>query len=287
LRGYNNLADDSLQRDRFAESIAIAERGLELARSRGDRRWEQTLALMIASARVAKGEWDALPPLAGDGLPDTRDALLRLAYLPLLARVQAGRGELTLLERTLELATELGGSSNIEYAATAPVARAIALRALGQSAAALEAAYTVATAGPDVANEDRREAYVEAGLAALAQDDEATVERLIQFVAQLPPAWRSPLLRAGAARFSGLLAARRRDVKTADEHLIAAARDLREIESPFNLAQVLLEHAEALDASGREDEAAPLLTEARAIFERLGASPWLDRIDAISPVVAG
>ncbi len=29
-----------------------------------------------------------------------------------------------------------------------------------------------------------------------------------------------------------------------------------------------------------------MLTEARAIFERLGANPWLERADALRPAVA-
>ena len=32
---------------------------------------------------------------------------------------------------------------------------------------------------------------------------------------------------------------------------------------------------------GRFDEAQPLLDEARAIFERLRATPWLERVDRV------
>ena len=60
------------------------------------------------------------------------------------------------------------------------------------------------------------EAYLEAGLAALELGDEKTIEELIRFVAELPPALRTPLLRSTSARFEGLLASRRGDVKTAD-----------------------------------------------------------------------
>ena len=38
---YNNLADVPLQRDSFAEAVAVAEPGLALAKARGNRRWEQ------------------------------------------------------------------------------------------------------------------------------------------------------------------------------------------------------------------------------------------------------
>jgi class 3 adenylate cyclase/tetratricopeptide (TPR) repeat protein len=284
VRMYNNSADTWLQRDCFADALRVAERGLELARSRGDRHYGQLISLMITTAEVARGRWDALPELDETGLPALPE-LLRRGFLPPLARVQAGRGDHEALRRTLTLATERGKSTNVEYAAGPSVARAIALRALGDPAEALKAAVPIATGGREVANEDRREAFLEAGLAALELGDEPTVQRLIDFVAELPPALRSPLLLAGAARFEGLLAVRRGDIRKADERLLAATRELREIEAPFVLAQVLLDHAELLQGVGREDEAAPLLAEARAIFERLGAQPWLGRIDSLDPVV--
>lgn len=46
------------------------------------------------------------------------------------------------------------------------------------------------------------------------------------------------------------------------------------------LAQVLVEQAELLRGANRDDEAAPMLTEATATFERLGAMPWLQRAQA-------
>jgi hypothetical protein len=52
-----------------------------------------------------------------------------------------------------------------------------------------------------------------------------------------------------------------------------AARLFRELEIPFSLGVTLLEHAEL---TGSETTRA----EAREIFERLGASPWLERASA-------
>jgi tetratricopeptide (TPR) repeat protein len=285
IRQYGNLANIPLQRDRFAEALEQAERGLALAESRGERTQQATLALSVATARVALGRWDDLPPLEADTLPGT-SALLRLGYLPLVARVQSARGDAAGLERTLSLAVAAAGSTNVEWATGPLVARAIALRGLGRDAEALAVALPIAIGGTEVLNEDRREAYVEAGLAALALGDETALERLIAFVAELPPATRSPLLRSGAARFAGLLASRRGDARAAGERLAAAARELDEVEAPFNLAQVQLEHAEVLVAAGHEDEAAPLLAAARATFERLGAAPWLARADDTSNRVA-
>jgi hypothetical protein len=54
------------------------------------------------------------------------------------------------------------------------------------------------------------------------------------------------------------------------------------------LAVTLLEHGEWLAGQGRSEDAASLLTEARVIFERLAARPWVERVDAALPTaVAG
>jgi tetratricopeptide (TPR) repeat protein len=234
---------------------------------------------MIATANFSLGRWDEALEFAGE--LESASELMRLGYLLAVARIQAGRGELDALKRTLELATSEIGSSNTEFANGPVVARAIALNALGSHREALEIALPVALSRSEVANEDRREAYVEAGTASLALDDQPTVERLVAFVADLPPALRTPLLRSGAARFAGLLAARRGDIEQADERLTSAARELRSIESPFVLGQVLLEHAELLHTVARDDEAAHLLAESREIFARLRATPWLQRASAL------
>jgi hypothetical protein len=53
---------------------------------------------------------------------------------------------------------------------------------------------------------------------------------------------------------------------------------MRQIGEPYWLATALLEHAEWLTASDRPDEAAPLLAEAHVVFERLRATPRLERV---------
>jgi hypothetical protein len=45
---------------------------------------------------------------------------------------------------------------------------------------------------------------------------------------------------------------------------------------------VLFEHGEWLVETGRAEDAEPLLAEAREIFERVGAAPWLERLDALA-----
>ena len=56
---------------------------------------------------------------------------------------------------------------------------------------------------------------------------------------------------------------------------------LRELSIPLYLGAVLAEHAELLASVGRETDASALVVEARELFERLRATPWLERVDAL------
>ncbi len=273
---YNNQADIPLQADRYRESIEIAERGAELARSRGERQWQALLEMMIGTCNGALGRWDRLPTL-DDVLAMARDELTLLGYLPIMARVYGARGDREALSRIEAIATTRAGSANVEFSSAPIVAHAMAARAQGRHAEALELALPVAFSAEHIPNEERREAVIEAGLAALAVDDEPTVERLIAHVTAMPPVLRAPLFRATSARFEGLLAARRGDPPAAGQQLSAAVRVLREIEARPHLGQVLLELAEALGAAHDLDGAQAALEEAQAIFRDLGARPWLER----------
>jgi hypothetical protein len=65
-----------------------------------------------------------------------------------------------------------------------------------------------------------------------------------------------------------------------------AEKTFRELAIPFWLAVTLLEHAEWLAMSGQAGEAEPLFAEARPIFQRLRAQPWLERLNRPTPVAA-
>jgi hypothetical protein len=112
-------------------------------------------------------------------------------------------------------------------------------------------------------------------------DLESVARRLDEF-RQRRPADQLPFGVGQARRFEALLAARSGDGQLAEERFRAAAEILREISARFYLAVVLLEHGNWLMASGRTQDAEPLLREAREIFERLGAQPWLKRLNAIA-----
>ena len=83
---------------------------------------------------------------------------------------------------------------------------------------------------------------------------------------------------AQVARFEGRLAARGGGGRSALRSFKAASGILRELPLPWWLAVSLLEQGEALARNGEPAEAGAVLDEAKAIFERLGAEPWLERL---------
>ena len=87
-------------------------------------------------------------------------------------------------------------------------------------------------------------------------------------------------------RVRGNVAAAEGDDETAAEGFALALAAARNLEQPQALAPVLLDYGRWLVDSGRAEEATPLLDEARAIFERMGARAWLNRLDAVATVIA-
>jgi tetratricopeptide (TPR) repeat protein len=119
-------------------------------------------------------------------------------------------------------------------------------------------------------------AFVEALEAAFECGDSDRLEELLVMIESLRPGERPPLLDAHARRFRAKL--------SGDEAgFEAAASRFRKLEMPFWLAVTELEHAERLLELGQVADAEPLLAEAREIFARLEARPWLERATALGP----
>jgi len=119
--------------------------------------------------------------------------------------------------------------------------------------------------------------YFGAAEAAWALEDDSAIESLIRYVAELPPVEATPLMRGEAARFAGLLAAKRGDLDAASERFDEAFALLRELGYRFELAKALLDRGEVLQRAGRPVEATPFIDEARATFAELRARPLLER----------
>jgi hypothetical protein len=115
---------------------------------------------------------------------------------------------------------------------------------------------------------------VEAGLA-LGQAERA--HRMLSLLERTGRGDSTPFLRGQATRLGARLAVA--EGATEDPAFSQAEKVFRDSAMPFWLAVTLLEHAEWLGSAGRAAEAGPLLEEAGEIFERLAATPWIERVD--------
>lgn len=197
------------------------------------------------------------------------DAVFAAATLVVIV---SGRGDEAALERCRSLAAGAVESAYIDRRVCAAIVFAREAIERGAPAEALRH-----TRGellhPSLSGDALRQLYAHAVQAAIAVGDDAAMSELGAFVAELPPARATPMLRAGRARLEAELANRAGDEVAAEQLEDEAISLLRSLGARPLLAQALLERA------GRRDDADALL-EARAIYEDLGAVRWLERLEA-------
>jgi tetratricopeptide (TPR) repeat protein len=284
MRGYYNLAESVMGAARFAEGDALLERGLTLARQRGDRRAERMLLGQSILPLVLLGRWDeavARNALLGDQGDDIWTAQAK----PFLPQILAARGDAAGLQAMLE---QLGAPTDrAEIQWLLQSGRAVILRETGSVQQAVRDAREAALAVLDTALSHVPVLFAEAVESAFAAGDPAVVDDLLERVAALQPAELIPMLDAEATRARARLAAHRGDAAAADQAFRRAIGLFRELDTPFALARTQLEHAELLDGAGRDaDEARALRGEAASAFEALAATPWLERARGAGSVIA-
>jgi tetratricopeptide (TPR) repeat protein len=295
LRAYFNLAELSLQYDRFEEGCEYVDRGLALARRVGSAFWERRL-LGQNYPLYALGEWDLLLDRAGelpiDLLHEERGSYA--AFLLVGPLVHIHRGNLADAHGLFNAFSEVGISADVQERAQHAAGLAAIRLADGDPGGALEAAHDALSMREDLGagSEPFREGYVTAVGAALALDDREELQRLLELIEGIPKGKVPQYLHAHAARVRAQLGSRRGDDEPAEAGFKRASGAFRELGIPLWIGATLLEYGEWLSGRGRGDEAEPLLAEARGIFAELGAAPWLERLDAEAPsatdvVVAG
>jgi class 3 adenylate cyclase/tetratricopeptide (TPR) repeat protein len=277
LRAYNNLGDSFGRRDRYEEAIPYQESGLALARKVGNRRWEWGLLSENSFALMMVGRWDeALAALAE--IPDDEFAAIAT---PSQTRVEieAARGNALEARRAFSLIARFADTVDVQQRGLYDSAEAIVLRAEGDHEGALRAAQrTLAVMAVMGASHQTVKIGFAYGVdAALTLGKLDAAEALVSRIEALRPGEQAPYLRAQAARFRARLAAQRNESAAVEPPFVDAARIFREFGIPFWLAVTELEHGEWLVEQGRNDEAESMLAEAREIFERLGAAPYLER----------
>jgi class 3 adenylate cyclase/tetratricopeptide (TPR) repeat protein len=277
IRAFNNLAVVDESADRYSAAFDASMGGLEVARRVGDRVWEAIFLAGPISALALTGRWDeAIARVAevedivagGTRAPDTTATFS--------ITIACWRGNLVEARARLEKVAWLK-DSEIQAWTGYRFHEAEVLRAEGKPREAL------AVLEPALATEElgitfltKKLAFVEALEAAFECGDSDRLEELLVMIESLRPGERPPLLDAHARRFRAKLSGEEAGFE-------AAASRFRKLEMPFWLAVTELEHAERLLELGQVADAEPLLAEAREIFARLEARPWLERATALGP----
>ncbi len=283
LRSYGNLADMLQRRDRHDEALDLYDDGLALARKVGNRIWEWQIISNSMNPLYYTGRWEVALERAGQ-IPDEQRAEAWLtSFISGLLSVLVHRGEIGSARELLSLFDQAEGSADLQDRAGFLTARAMLHLAEGAPAEAIVSAREALDFVPQIGlgSEDVKTAFGVGVEAALELGDVPAAEELLTLVDRRAPGEVPPFLRAATSRFRGRIAAIAGHVDTASSQFKAAAGMFRELGMPFWLAVTLLDHGEWLTGSGRGEEAGELLDEARMIFERLEAQPWLDRLERL------
>jgi len=291
LRAYYNLAELTYGRDRYAESIALHLRGLELADRIGNVYWEHVLREAMPYPLFMAGRWDEALERAGDvsSLDSTGEMSSMLAVLPTIC---VNRGLDASLEKLAELSAGYEGSSDVQRAGSRAAVMAVVRAAEENHAEALELAKDAVRHGLTTGADSPlvRVGFAQAVDSAFALGDLAQADDVLELLGGLRRGEVWPSLVALGERTRARLAAARGPAAEIESGFRTAAARFREIGMPYWLAATLTEHGEWLIVEGRTQEADALLTEARGIFEMLQARPWLDRLERLGagsqPVLA-
>jgi class 3 adenylate cyclase len=281
LRAYYNLCDRLGRLDRYGEELATQDRGLVLARQRGDRYWEWLMESQKMYPLFVLGRWQEALDLAEElaGPENAGGQRVHLVSYVLPGLIHAKRGEPEVGQARLAAASEMQESVDLQDRAAFAAVRAALLHAEGRHAEALESAQAALDSAAQMGiGESLQEAVVEGVEAALALGDAATAEKLLDRGEGFCRAGAHRYLLAHVFRLRGRVAARRGDAEAAEAGFKRAAAAFRELGTPFWLAVTLLEYAEWLTEERRADETPALLREARGVFEAVEAAPWVRRV---------
>ena len=274
LRAYNNLCNILDERDRYADDIELAKRAIDLARKVGARSSEWRLAGELAQALLRTGAWDECEELLA-GLPEEA----RIGAAPIVAcELAVRRGRLDDAREAAAAAEAMLDRSDVQDLSGVLGMRSLILNGEGDHAASLAVTHELIDlllgAGGAI-TAALKVAYVEVLTAAHALGDEKALRDLLGRIEAIPRGTQPPTLVAHGQRCRALLG------DSPDQRFRSAAALLREYALVPDAALVQVDHAEWLVAQGRTEEAEPLLAEAREVFVRLDAVPWLERADAV------
>jgi tetratricopeptide (TPR) repeat protein len=284
LRGYNNLIVLVSNDDRDVEVERLVEDGLELAHARGHREFVGQFGAARVSILFAAGRWDEAFAYADEVPFEPQTAVPGHVSLCLhVARHAYARADVELAERWLgRIAPEVASATDVQHQGLALYWNSLLARADGRTTEALSSLADfvqrlVAEGYPEFAVPMLEDASTLAN----GLGDPSLALPVVSFVDEFPAARRTRGLEACRRRIHANVAAARGDQDVAADEFAVALATVRNLGKAAHLAPVLADYGRWLAETGRADEAQPLLDESRALFEQMGATLWLERLDRV------
>jgi class 3 adenylate cyclase/tetratricopeptide (TPR) repeat protein len=276
---YFNLSDSEFHRDRYDDALGYLEQALEFFRRRGSRPSERGTLAEMTYPFYMLGRWDEALALAAEIPEDSLHESVTLSLLSSLTEIHVHRGNPAEARRLLSLYPE--ESSDVQEQSSYIAAQAAVLHGENSLEEALAAgleslsSYRSLATRPGVAtvtfsSQQVKQGFLHAVECAIELGQREQAIELLDEVGEVPPGVRPPYLEAQALRLRARL-----DADPAG--FTAAAARFRELKMPFWVAVAQLEQVES---RGGREQAAAVWAGARATFEGLGATPWLDRLVA-------
>jgi len=276
-RALYNLSYHMHSRDRYDDSLVIDREGIEVARRRGERIEEDMVHGHSSFALLMLGRWDEAVEVvetieAGSSMRSASDRTPRIWILLQRGEVAQARREWDALAAHIDDAEMQMKSARLHIESQVLLHEGRVAEALANAqrslAVAIEGVFTFAHPLLKLAFTSVLECAFEAG-------DRGAVEDALAMAAAAPPVEHRPWLAGLEAQARGRLAA-------LDGDHAEAERQLREAARLFESVGLRFERARSLLYLGGEQE----LAEARAVFEELGARPWVERVDAARAAAA-
>jgi tetratricopeptide (TPR) repeat protein len=281
IRACMNLSYLLSLAGREPEALVVSEHGLGLARTRGDRVWERSLAANVCWGNLNVGRWDDVERVAAE-LPDdgfVETDPVHAAVNTAVAEVALRRGE---RDRAIALAEPFSHwttSARVQTEALGVGCRALVALAHDDFAtAARECATGLRDERIGAVRAYAEDLVVLGGEAAWRARSADDLALILDLDDQASEGRRTPVGEAHSSLLRARLAVLQGDAEPDFAHAVARHRAL---DDPYWLASAQLDHAEWLLGRSRHDEAEPLLTAARETFEHLRARPRLERLEAL------